>query len=430
MKKYSGVIIILILALVPVVLWFRMPVERFSSFSDGLADIGRLAGLVGASLFAINLILSSHLKILEKFFSGLNKVYVKHAMVGKIAVSLLILHPLFLLGRYAGGTFSGALNFLSIGSFLPKTYGQISLYILVILIILTLYLRPKYNIWKITHKFMGLAFFLASMHIYFIPSDVARNMPLRVYMLTLAGLGLAAFLYHTVFGWFLIKKYKYKVAEVKTLNNNIFEINMEPVSEKMNFKPGQFIFIKFLDKNVGAETHPFSISSVPGDKYLSVIVKNLGDHTLKMKELLPGTLAKIEGPFGVFDYKSVKNKSQIWIAGGIGIVPFLSMARDLKMTDGYKIDLYYCVKNEIEAVYLGLLQNISASLNNNFKVIPVYSDQGFRIDADFVQKTSGRLSNNTDIFLCAPPAMIHALKEQFAFKGVGKNLMHSEEFNF
>jgi len=430
MKKYSGIIIILILALVPVVLWFRLPVERFVSLSDGLADVGRLAGLVGATKACFIYILSSHLKILEKFFNGLNKVYIKHALVGKIAVSLLILHPLFLLGRYASGSFSGALNFLSIGSFLPKTYGQISLYILVALIILTLYLRPKYNIWKITHKFMGLAFFLASLHIYFIPSDVARNMPLRVYMLGLAGLGITAFLYHTVFGWLLIKKYKYKVVEVKTLNSNIFEINMEPVGEKLGFKPGQFVFIKFLDKKVGSEGHPFSMISVPADNTLSLLVKNLGDHTMKMKELLPGTIAKIEGPFGVFDYKSAKNKSQIWIAGGIGIAPFISMARSLSAKDGYKIDLYYCVKNENDAVYLGLLQNISMSLSNDLRIFTVYSDEGNRIDAEFVQKTSGKLSSKTDIFLCAPPAMIHALKEQFIFKGVSKNLMHSEEFNF
>jgi predicted ferric reductase len=151
---------------------------------------------------------------------------------------------------------------------------------------------------------------------------------------------------------------------------------------------------------------------------------------MKMKELLPGTIAKIEGPFGVFDYKSAKNKSQIWIAGGIGIAPFISMARSLSAKDGYKIDLYYCVKNEIEAVYLGLLQNISMSLSNDLRIFTVYSDEGNRIDAEFVQKTSGKLSSKTDIFLCAPPAMIHALKEQFIFKGVSKNLMHSEEFNF
>jgi len=430
LKKYSGIFIIALLALTPVVLWFNMPVERFVSLAAGLTDIGRLAGLVGASLFAVNLILSSHLHILEKFFNGLNKVYIKHALVGKIAVFLLVLHPLFLLGRYGRGSFSGALNFFSIGSFLPKTYGQVSLMILILLITLTLWLRPKYNIWKITHKFMGFAFFLASLHVYFIPSDVARYMPLRVYMLSLAGLGLAAFLYHTVFGWFLIRKYKYKISEVKVLSDIIYEINMEPINKTMKFKPGQFIFINFLDKNIGREGHPFSTTSAPNENKLSILVKNLGDHTAKLKNILPGTMAKIEGPFGVFDYKVAKNKNQIWIAGGIGIAPFLSMAKSLTKEDGYKIDLYYCVKNVGEAVYLGLLENISMSLSNNFKVITVYSDEGYRIDADFIQKTSGRLSNANDIFLCAPPPMIRALKEQFAAKGISKNLMHSEEFNF
>lgn len=431
-RIYLGWFIVLVLCLTPVVLWIQSPAfaPRFGSFSDGMADLGRIFGLVGVAMFSINLILSAHLHFVEKLFNGLNKVYIKHAFFGKTAVILVLLHPLFLLARYSGGTFSGAINFLSFGPFWPKTWGQISLIIFIALIVLTLYLRPKYNIWKWTHKFMGLAFFFASMHVWLIPSDVARYMPLRVYVLSLAGIGLTAYLYHTLLGWLLIRKFKYRVINVVALNNNIFEVNMEPVNKPMQFTPGQFIFINFLDKNIGGESHPFSITSGINDKKFSILVKNLGDHTGKMGGILPGTIAKIEGPFGAFNYKNSKYKDQIWIAGGIGIAPFISMAKSLKKEDGYNIDLYYCVKNEAEAVHLNLLECISGALSNTFKVIPFYSEQGFRIDAEIVQKTSGRLSSNNDIFLCAPPAMIKALKDQFAAKGVSRKLMHSEEFNF
>ncbi len=431
-RIYLGWPIVLLLSFIPVLLWVQAPSfsSRFISFSAGMADLGRLFGLVGAAMFSVNLILSARLHFVEKFFNGLNKVYIKHALVGKTAFVLMVLHPLFLSVRYSGGTFSGAIKFLSFGPFLPKTYGQISLIIFIVLIVLTLYLRPKYNIWKWTHKFMGMAFFFASLHIWFIPSDVARYMPLRIYMLGLAGVGLAAYLYHTVFGWLLIRKFKYKVVNVITLNSNIFEINMEPVNRVMQFIPGQFIFINFLDKNIGKESHPFSITSLPEDKKLSIISKTLGDHTSMLGNVLPGTIAKIEGPFGAFNYKNAKYKDQIWIARGIGITPFLSMAKSLKKEDGYNIDLYYCVKNQGEAVHLSELENITIVLSNKFKVIPIYSEQGVRIDAEAIKKTSGRLSSNNDIFICAPPAMIKALKEQFAAKGISKKLIHSEEFNF
>jgi len=51
-------------------------------------------------------------------------------------------------------------------------------------------------------------------------------------------------------------------------------------------------------------------------------------------------------------------------------------------------------------------------------------------NAEAIKKTSGRLSSNNDIFICAPPAMIKALKEQFVAKGISKKRLHSEEFNF
>lgn len=431
-REYFSWFIVLMLCFAPVIFWFQAPtfIPRFSDLTTSMANIGQILGLIGSAMFAISLLLSARLHFLDKIFGGLDKVYYCHNQLSQLAFIMLLLHPLFLLPKYSGGTFSGAANFLWIGSYWPKNWGVISLYFLIVLIVLTLFLRPKYNIWKWTHKFMGLAFFLASLHVWLIPSDVARYMPLRVYMLSLAGIGLIAFVYRTLLGWLLIKKYKYKVINVLALNDSIYEINMEPIGGPMYFTPGQFIFIHFLGKNISEESHPFSVTSSPNENKLSIIVKNSGDYTSKISSILPGTIAKIEGPFGAFNFKKAKNKNQIWIAGGIGITPFMSMAKSIKKEDGYNIDLYYCVRNEGDAVYLGLLENISAALSSTFKVFPFYSADGIRIDAEFIQKTSGRLSNNNDIFICATPNAIESLTEQFRAKGISKKLIHSEVFDF
>lgn len=433
MKRiYFGWFIVLVFCLVPVVLWMQAPsfTPRFSDFTTGMANIGQLLGLIGSAMFAISLLLSARFHFLDKIFNGLDKVYAKHNQLGQLAFIMLLLHPLFLLPKYSGGLFSGAAEFLWVGSYWPKNWGIISLYSLIALIILTIFLRPKYNIWKWTHKFMGIAFFLASLHIWLIPSDTSRYMPLRIYMLSLAGIGLIAFIYHTMLGWLLIRRFKYRVTNVLVLNDYIYEINMEPMGKPVSFTPGQFIFINFLDKNISSESHPFSITSGPNETRLSIMIKNSGDYTSKIGSILPGTVAKIEGPFGAFNYRKAKNKDQIWIAGGIGVTPFISMARSLKKEDGFNIDLYYCVRSENDAVYLGLLESISAALSNTFKVFPFYSEDGVRIDAETIQKTSGRLSNNNDIFLCTSVGMIKSLGAQFKAKGIGKNLIHSEEFNF
>ncbi|MDO8668666.1 MAG: ferric reductase-like transmembrane domain-containing protein [Candidatus Buchananbacteria bacterium] len=418
---------IVILSLVPALLWLLSPslLPRLGSLRAVMSDLGQLAGLIGMALFSFSLILSARFRFLDKYFKGLNNVYAKHSLIGQVAFVLLLFHPLLLLFKYAGGSFSGAMLFLSLSSNWPKNWGWLALVLMISLIVLTLYLKPKYNIWKWTHKFLGLSFFFASLHVFLIPSDVSRYAPLRFYMLSLSFLALAVFAYRTLFGKYLIKKYKYTVSAVKSLNDNVLEVIMKPQGRKLDFNPGQFIFVSFLDSKVGQESHPFSISSGPSDGELKITAKVLGDYTEKLANLSPGTTAEVEGPFGFFSHKNSIYNNQIWIAGGIGITPFLSMAKSLLDNSDYSIDLFYCLKNESESVYLDWLKNINPKLRVH---LFCYDKSGY-INIDIINNIAGSLSEK-DIFICAPPVMIGSLKKQFIGRGIDKKLIHSEEFNF
>lgn len=427
--KYNYVwIAILILSFLPAFLWFLAPsfLPRFDNFTNTMTSLGKLAGLIGMALFSFSLILSSRFIFLEKYFKGLNNVYAKHSLIGQVAFVLLLFHPLLLIFKYAGGSFFGAARFLSFSpANWPQSWGWLALVLMIFLIILTLYLRPKYNIWKLTHKFLGLAFFLASLHIFLIPSDVSRYAPLRFYMLGLVLVALSVFVYRTLLGKFLVKKYKYIVDNVSFLNDSVLEISMKPNNKKLNFKPGQFIFISFLDDKISKESHPFSISSGPDDIDLKITVKGLGDYTSQLVNLSPGSLAKIEGPFGFFSYQNAIYGNQVWIAGGIGITPFLSMAKSLISDDNYSIDLFYCFKSDNESIHLDWLQNLDPKL----RVHPFCFDQKGHINIDIIKNILGSLVER-DIFICAPPVMINSMREQFVNQGINKRLIHSEEFNF
>lgn len=433
-KKTYSIFVIFALSFFPVLLWMNAasPLPRFSTFAIGMANIGQITGLVGTMLFAISLILSARLRFLEKYFNGLNVLYDRHNELGQISLILLLFHPLFLLPKYAGNSFYAAYVFLAPTANWPQNWGWFSLALMIVLLVLTLYLRPKYNIWRWTHKFLGFAFFLAALHIWFIPSDTSRNIPLRIYMLAFSGIGLTIFIYKTLLGDYFIRKYKYYIMSVRPLNPLVYEIVMAPEApeEHMKFAAGQFAFFSFLDRNFGAEFHPFSIASSPDEENLTIVVKNLGDHTANLMNIATGSWVRIEGPFGMFSYKNTERRKQIWIAGGIGITPFLGMAKTLKAEENYDIDLYYCVRNIGEAVFIDTLDKISVAMNSSFRVIRFFSDDlGFFINAEAIEGASGFL-NERDIFLCAPPVMIHSLKNQFAAKGISKTALHSEEFSF
>jgi len=322
-----------------------------------------------------------------------------------------------------------AAKFLLLSSDWAINFGILALWSFILLIILTLYMRPKYNIWKWTHKLMGPAFLLSVFHVWLIPSDTAHFLPLRIYMLTILSVGLMAYTYRSLLSAFLIKKHQYIISKITNLNKDIVELELKPKHESMKFRDGQFVFLDLKSSKQSGESHPFSISSSPGNNNLRITIKKSGDYTSHIDTVTTGTIAELEGPFGNFSYKNVTHKHQIWIAGGIGITPFLSMAGTLTKNRNYTIYLIYCVRNRSEAVYLDTLKNIAENTNRRLQIIPFYSDKNGYITAEKTHELCGDF-NNTDIFICAPPQMISSLRKQFINNGVNVLFIHSEEFNF
>lgn len=399
---------------------------RFSDSNSIFRSLGQIAGLLGMSLFSLNLILAGRFKFLDRYFSGLDKVYAKHHIIGATAFSLLLFHPLFLVVNYIKFSLREAALFFVPFINMPRTWGILSLLLMIILIVVTFYVKTKYQNWKLSHKFMVVVFVFAILHTMFAVSDTSRSKPLRYYMLGLAAVGLASGTYRAFLGNFLVKKSKYRVKKINQLNNVVVEIELESVEERLVFKAGQFVFISFKNGGVSSEYHPFSISSGDNEQNLKIVVKSLGDFTGDLKNLREGSLAEIEGPYGNFSYENVDNKNQIWIAGGVGITPFLSMAKSLK--NDYRINLYYCVKDNAEAILMEELEKISLE-NNNFKIIGWCSaDKGF-INGGVISNLSGGVEDK-DIFMCGPPVFMENLKEQFLCLKVDINKIHYEKFNF
>jgi len=421
-------LVILFLSLIPLVFWVQMvPISiRFFDLGATFTSIGQITGLLGMALFSLNLILAGRFKFLDKYFKGLDKVYARHHLIGATAFSLLLFHPLFLVFNYIRFSLREAALFFVPFLSVPRTWGIISLLLMIVLISLTFYAKIKYQNWKLSHKFMVVVFIFAVLHTIYVPSDISRNNLLRYYVLGLAVFGLASGIYRAFLSNFLVPKLKYKVKNVNQLNESVIEVEMESVEERLDFKAGQFIFVSFKNGGVSRESHPFSISSGEDKQNLKITVKSLGDFTGELKSLRVGSLVEVEGPFGNFSYENTNGKNQIWIAGGIGITPFISMAKSLK--SGYNVDLYYCVKDQREAILLNELQKMAQS-NSNFKVNSWCSvEKGF-INSGVIASTSGGVEGK-DILICGPAVFMESLKKQFLCLGVKINNIHYEKFNF
>ncbi len=442
----------ILLCLLPVYFWVQMhPLAYVNNFASVMLNLGRVTGLIGMIMYALNLVYSTRLRFLERFFGGLNRVYIAHHILGGLALVFLSLHPLFLSLRYIkvsllqaalvllpnglgplSALFDGKSEFHSgVVAQWAIFLGIVAFWGMVGLLLITFFIKVPYRIWLFTHKFLGAAFFIGGLHVLFVTSDTSKNGPMKYYILGMTLIGIAAFIYRTLLGHILIRRYHYTVEIVKVEGVGVVDIYMLPLDRTpMSYKPGQFLFVRFVgakDAGLSGEWHPFSISSAPHEKYLRLSAKGLGDYTNKLGSLPIGVRCDVEGAYGRFSYTNFKNKSQIWIAGGIGVTPFLSMARDLAGQD-YQVDLYYIVKTSSELVDWSALEQVAELQKGNFRVFAYVGDrQSGRIDADYIEKMSAGLRGK-DFFICGPQPMMVSMHKQLRAKSVPGTSIHSEEF--
>ncbi len=429
-KSQLGLVVVVVACLFPAIPWLTMkPLElRFGSMVAWMTSIGQLTALVGMAMFSVSLILIARFRILEPYFGGLDRIFQAHRHLGVLGFLFMLIHPLALAIRYVPVSVASAATFLlPTSSDVPKTLGIVALLLMMGLLFATLFAHWRYQILLKTHKVLGVAFMLGVMHALYIPSDISGNLVLAWYSGGLACLAVSAYLYRTIFAR-AIPKHHYMVKEVRALDHTVTEVVLTPVEVPLIFEPGQFVFVSFKDVSVSNEVHPFTISSAPHERELRLTIKALGDWTSEMPCLAVGAAATVEGPFGGFTASHATKKSEVWIAGGIGITPFLSRARSLtQMSIGRAVDLYYTANTRDEMLFLAELSTIAA-LCPELRIIPhVSKEQGF-LTVAHIYEQSGNLANK-DVFVCGPPPMMQSIIRQCKDLGVRSSQIHAEEFS-
>lgn len=428
-----GWLIVLACCLLPtIVILFDQP-GRFANSTETLLTLGDAAATIGLCLYAINMVLATRISKIEDYFGGLNRVYIAHAIIGGSALTAVLLHVTLLSLRMVPlGMHEFASFYVPTTKYMATAYGQFALIGLFGLLAITFFAKLPYRLWLATHKYLGVAFLLVGLHVLYEPNEITNNVFIKLYLIALILVGLAAYIYRTLLPNLFVRRYLYQVQSALEKTKGIVEVSLKPVDKAIQFEAGQFIFISFLSDGLSPEWHPFTVVSAPSIGSLSIDIKSLGGYTETLTRILPnmvGMTAMIEGAYGRFAFRNFRNAKQVWIAGGIGVTPFLSMAQSLGGGD-YDIDLYYSVKSEAELIDLDKLAGEQMNQpGKTFRVIPFVTDKyNRRLTADLIAATTHELLER-DILICGPPAMMEGLKKQFIDMGVKKYRVHTEEFS-
>ncbi len=385
--------------------------------------LAQISGLWAATAVSLNFVLAARLGVVNKFLGGLDKAYLLHAQTGKIAFFYMLFHLLLLLIDALPST-KLALSYIIPFIDIAYDMGKIALSLFTLLLVLTLIIKLPYHIWRKTHQLMVLPMLFLLFHTLLITSDVSVYMPLRIWIVGIVSIGLTLYVYKMFIYPIYGPKYLYVINKITDMRTAT-EIILKPVNKKLNFEPGQFVFVQFISKKVTQEEHPFSISSSPARNYIRLTIKKSGDFTNKLSLLEVKEKANIYGPYGHFGQRALTGqKPLIFIAGGIGITPFLSILTYLSENKiDKKVTLFYSHKMG-EALYKNNLKKLQ---NKNINIILHNSNSQGYITAEKVLKTTGY--QRPLIFLCGPIGMMKSLSQQFQALGIKEKNILFEDFN-
>jgi ferredoxin-NADP reductase len=207
------------------------------------------------------------------------------------------------------------------------------------------------------------------------------------------------------------------------------------------FKAGQYIDLTLLGSQPGLPnglTHTFSIASSPSDEKLVVTTRMRNTAFKQAMSMLPiGSRARIEGPMGSFSLHKNTARPAVFLAGGIGIAPFLSMisyatAEKLR----HPIVLFYANRYVEDAAFIDELWELEHA-NPRFLFVPILTrtDKNYRgwkgetghFSSEMLLARVGILRGPI-YYIAGPPTMVATARQTLTEVGVDEDDIRTEEF--
>ena len=224
----------------------------------------------------------------------------------------------------------------------------------------------------------------------------------------------------------IVKKYQARVVAIHNQIEGVYTIEMESLGKPFKYEPGQFLHLALDDYDPAGQwpdSRCFSMQSSPDEELIKITYAVKGQFTSRMKkELEPGKLVTLKLPYGDL-FSQVHNKvNTVFISGGTGITPFLSIFTHQSFNQYSNPRIYLGFRSEEYNIYV---EEMIHSYNSSKYLKYFYENTNGVIDINSIYEEN---RDTCDYFISGPPVMIKVFKQALIDKGVPVNQVLTDDW--
>ncbi len=408
-----------------------------------LTEAGRLAGLLGAELLLVQVLLMARIPFVEQAY-GQDELTRRHRVVGFTSFWLMIGHIVLTLWGYAESAGRSLLGMtwnvvVDYPGMLLAVAGTLALVMVVVTSVRRARAKLRYESWHLLHLYAYLGAGLAVPHMVWTGRDLMSGAA-QVYWWSLWAFALGAVLLFRValpLGRSL--HHAVRVEAVVPEAPGVVSVHLRGRRlDTLGARAGQFFQWRFLDGPRWPQANPFSLSAAPGSDRMRITVKDLGDGSSRIASLKPGTRVLFEGPYGHMTSRLRTRRKVTLIASGVGITPLRALLDELPAKPG-DVTLLHRTRGHDDVVFKDELTALAARGHVRVVHLPGPRRPG---GPTWLPATAGSLSDSAalrrlvpdiaghDVFICGPDAWADAAGKAAEGAGVPRSRIHLERFTW
>lgn len=408
---------------------YLLNVSNFYGFRIQLMYI---TGTMGIIFMSVAVIISARLSFVNKIFGGLDKAYDVHRITAAIGFFLGVFHLLLKLANNLLIDLkileAPAKSVNPLKGFILDLYNacyaylEPAFYIMIVVVLIALVKAVPYYYFRITHKLIPVLYLFIAFHSFMAPFRSSWQFTIGgsiMHIIIILG-AICAFI--TIFNLTgIMHRYKANVKSKKIFGDNIIQLELEMTDANCQYNHGQFVFLKFSHT---MEAHPFSVAGWDKDsKILTFFIKKSGDFTNQLYDKISaGDKVLVEGPYGEFTFKG--SQKQLWIAGGIGITPFLSKISSLDKQAKEIVFIYsYIGKSPFEDII------VKQCAEKNIKLHIVDSQKEGVLTFERIMELAPDTASYS-IWFCGPEMFRKMIEKGMKRNNMTLKKLHYDNFSF